>query len=178
MKKQYLEVGKIVATQGLKGELRVQAFSDTPDFLLDFEHMYYKNKQGEYIDTDIEYSRVQKNIVIIKFNGVESVEDGQKWRGVMLYINRDDVELDENTFFIQDLFGLKVINSEDNTICYGEIVDVTETGANDVYHIKNSNGEITLIPAIAKIVIKTDVEAGIMEIKPMPGLFDDFEEIR
>lgn len=173
MKKQYLEAGKIVATQGLKGEVRVQSYCDSADFLLDFEYMYFIEKNGDITDFQIEYSRVQKNVVILKIADINTVEQAQKLRDKMIYINRDDIELDETTFFIQDLIGLKVLDHADNTICYGEIIDVTQTGANDVYHIKSESGEVYLVPAIKKIVNTTDIDNNIMTITPMRGLFDD-----
>lgn len=184
MKKQYLEVGKIVSTQGIKGEVRVQPFSDTADFLLDFSYMFIKQPrenqeekaEPKFDKLFIEYSRVQKNIVILKLVDINTVEDAQKYRNRMLFINREDIELDENCYFIQDLIGLKMIDDTDNSIYYGEIVDVTQTGANDVYHIKCENGEIVLVPAIAKIIKKTDIDAGIITIIPMRGLFDGDNE--
>lgn len=172
MRKQYLEAGKIVATQGLKGEVRVQSYCDSAEFLLDFEYMYFIDKADNVTNLEVEYSRVQKNVVILKIADINTVEQAQKLRDKIIYINRDDIELDDTTFFIQDLFGLKVVNHLDNSICYGEIVDVTETGANDVYHVKAESGEIFLVPAIKKIINTTDIDAGVMTITPMRGLFD------
>lgn len=172
MKKQYLEAGKIVATQGIKGEVRVQSFCDTADFLLDFDFFYIKEKSGEYTKLTIEYSRVQKNVVVMKIDGINTVEDAQKLRTTMLYIDREDVELEKNCYFIQDLIGLTVLDDADRTMCYGTIVDVTQTGANDVYHIKGDDEIVHLIPAIAKIVKTTSLENGTMTISPIGGMFD------
>lgn len=170
MKKQYLEIGKIVSVKGIKGEVRVNPWSDSPDFLLEFDEFYYENGTEKII---ILNSRVQKNVVILKIEGIDTVEEAQKLRNKILYINREDIELDDGVYFIQDLIGVKVINKDDNSIIYGDIVDVSQTGANDVYHIKANNGQIFYIPAIPQVIISTDIDNGIMEIRPLRGLFDD-----
>jgi 16S rRNA processing protein RimM len=170
MKKQYLEIGKIVSTQGIKGEVRVQPWCDYPDFLLDFDVLYFDQGKTEI---EIEKSRVQKNIVILKLKDIDTIEQAQKLRNKILYMNRDDVELDEDTYFVQDLIGLKVVDADDASVSYGELVEVSQTGANDVYHIKFADGKIRLIPAIPSVVIATDIENNVMEIRPLKGLFDD-----
>lgn len=166
-----------MSTQGLKGEVRVQPYCDTPDFLLEFEYIYMLEKNGNYTAVDIEYSRVNKNVVIVKFDGIETVEQAQKLRERLIYINRDDIELEEGSYFIQDLIGLKVVDDADREHCYGELVEVSQTGANDVYHIKTPTGAIVLIPAIAKVVKSTDIAARLMTITPIVGLFDDNAEV-
>lgn len=168
-----LETGKIVSVFGIKGEVKVQPWCDTPDFLCEFDTLYYKSGTP----VEIERSRVAKNIVVMKIKGVDTVEDAQKIRNRVLYIDRNDVELEEGCYFIKDLIGLKVVDADSGKE-YGELIDVSETGANDVYHIKSQDGKIYYIPAIPQVVVKTDIEAGIMTITPMEGLFDGMEEIR
>ena len=85
-------------------------------------------------------------------------------------MHRDDLELDEDTYFIQDLIGLEVRDADNDTV-YGKIADVMQTGANDVYVIKGDDKEY-LVPAIADVVISTDIDGGIMTIRPLDGLFD------
>ncbi len=166
---EFLEAGKIVAVQGIKGEVRVQSWSDSPEFLCEFDSFYLSKGNDEI---HVASSRVQKNVVIIKFEGVETPEQASLLRNKILYISRDDVELDENTYFIQDLIGLDVIDV-DTGVSYGELSDVSETGANDVYHIRTKEGTFYYIPAIADVVIKTDIENKKMLIRPLKGLFDD-----
>ncbi len=100
------------------------------------------------------------------------LDDAAKLRNKILFAARDDFELGEDTYFVQDLLGLEVFDADTGTR-YGEISDVTQTGANDVYHIRGENGKEVLIPAIADVVLKTDVENGRMVIRPLKGLFDD-----
>lgn len=169
MKKQYIEVGKIVTVQGLKGELRVNPWCDSPEFLLDFETLFLDEGKTSI---KIERSRVQKNIVIIKIAEIDDVETANKYRNKTLYLNKKDVKLPKGSYFIQDLEGLEVVDSEDSSIVYGILTEVSQTGANDVYHITKDE-KVYLIPAIKQVVIETDIEGGVMRIKPIKGLFDD-----
>ena len=100
------------------------------------------------------------------------MDDAQKLRNRILFAAREDFELEEGTYFIQDLLGLEVLDA-DSGKRYGIISDVTQTGANDVYHIKGEDGKEVLIPAIADVVLETDVDGGVMRIRPLKGLFDD-----
>ena len=110
-------------------------------------------------------------MVIMKIEGTDTVEDAQKLRNRVLYIDRDDVELEEGSYFIQDLIGLEVIESKDGKL-YGKISDVTQTGANDVYHIRAEDGKEYLIPAIPDVIDSVDIEGGVMKITALDGLFD------
>lgn len=165
--KKYLEAGKIVSVFGIKGEIKVQPWCDSPDFLCEFDTLYYKSGTP----VEIERSRVAKNIVVMKVKGVDTVEDAQKLRNRVLYIDREDVELDEGCYFVQDLIGLEVVDANSGE-SYGKITDVSATGANDVYHITNEKGELHLIPAIPDVIAETDIEAGVMKITPLEGLFE------
>ena len=165
--KKLLEAGKIVTVFGLKGEVKVQPWCDTPEFLCEFDTLYYKSGTP----VNVERARVQKNMVIMKIEGTDSVEEAQKLRNRVLYIDREDVELDEGCYFIQDLIGLTVMESKDGKV-YGKLSDVSQTGANDVYHIKTEDGKEYLIPAIPEVIDSIDLEGGIMKITALDGLFD------
>lgn len=167
--KQFLEIGKIVAVQGLKGEVRVEAWCDSKEFLCEFDTLYFDKGAKE---VEIQRAHPHKNIVLMKIKGVDTVEQAQLLRNKILYMDRNDVELEEGSFFVQDLIGLEVFDG-DSGESYGKICDVTETGANDVYHIKDSDGKIRLIPAIPDVVLNTDIEAGKMTIHVLEGLFDE-----
>ncbi len=172
--KQYLEIGKIVASQGIKGEVRVQPWCDSPDFLTGFRVLYF---DGGKRAVKVEKARVQKNIAVLKLEGVDSMDGANLLREKILWCNRDDADLGESTYFIQDLIGLKVVDADDGTVCYGTLTDVSATGANDVYHIEK-DGNTYLLPAIRQVVIETDVKAGVMRIRPLKGIFDEEEVIR
>lgn len=169
MLKQYLEVGQIVGTHGIKGELRVNPWCDTPEFMKKFKKLYF-DKNGEK-EVKVVSSRVHGNIVLLQLEGVNSVEEGAKYRNRVLYMNRNDAKIPKNTYFIQDLLDCRVIDADTGRE-YGIISDVSETGANDVWHIKSGEREY-LIPAIPPVIIDTDVERGIISIRPLKGIFDD-----
>ncbi len=167
--KKYLEIGKIVSVHGLKGDVKVEPWCNEPEFICEFDILYSKDGKKKY---EIEHSRVQKNMVIMKLKGVDSVEDGQAMRNKILFMDRDDVELEEGYYFFQDLIGLTVLDA-DRLEIYGKIKEVFQTGANDVYHIKSDEGKSYYIPAIAEVIVKTDIEDGKMYIRPLEGLFDE-----
>lgn len=168
MLKQFLEVGQIVSTHGIKGEVRVNPWCDSPEFLKKFKTLYF-DKNGEK-SVKVQ-SRVHGNIVLMKIEGVDTVEDASKLRNRVLYMNRKDAKIDKNTYFIQDLIDCRVIDA-DTGAEYGVLTDVSETGANDVWYITKDDKEY-LIPAIPSVVISTDVEKGEILIRPLKGIFDD-----
>lgn len=167
MKKEYLEAGKIVNTHGIKGEVKIMPYTDIPEILCEFERLFIGNDKSEII---IERSRVAKNMVIAKLEGVNTPEEAEKFRNKILYMHRDDLELDEDTYFIEDLIGIEVKDA-DTGFVYGKITDVMQTGANDVYVVEG-NGREYLIPAIADVVISTDIDANSMTIRALEGLFE------
>ena len=167
MKKQFLEAGKIVTTHGIRGEVKVMPYTDVPELLCEFDRLFIGKNHDEI---NIERARVFKNMVIMKLEGVDTPEAAEKLRNKLLYMHRDDLELDDDTYFIQDLIGMEVRDA-DTDVVYGKIDDVMQTGANDVYVIKGDNKEY-LVPAIADVIVSTDVENDIMSIRPLDGLFD------
>ena len=169
MQKQFLETGKITGTHGLKGEVRVQPWADSPEFLSEFDELYF-DKGAEKIE--ITASRVHKHMLIMKIKGMDSVEDAEKLRNKVLYMNRDDVALEDGAYFIQDLLGLAVVD-DDSGETLGQLDDVSETGANDVYHVKTPGGRVVLIPVIPDVVRDIDLEKGEIRIFKMKGLFDE-----
>ena len=167
MKKEYLEAGKIVTTHGIRGEVKIMPYTDSPDLLAEFDRLFIGKNHEEVF---IERSRVFKNTVIAKIEGIDTPEAAEKLRNKVLYMHRDDLELDEDTYFIQDLIGMEVRDADSDEL-YGVIDDVMQTGANDVYVVKSADKEL-LVPAIADVVISTDIDGNVMIIRPLDGLFD------
>lgn len=168
MVNQFLEVGKIVTTQGLKGEVRVEPWCDSVEFLCGFEKLYFDKGKTEMI---VENARPYKTLGILKFKGIDIIEDAQKLRGRILYIDRKDINLEDGNYFVQDLLGAQVIDAETGKV-YGKLCEVSQTGANDVYHIKNDD-KIYLIPAIPQVISRVDVPGEKIYITPLEGLFED-----
>lgn len=167
MKKQYLEAGKIVTTHGIKGEIKIMPYTDYPELLCEFDRLFLGKNHEEI---NVERSRVFKNMVIAKLEGYDTPEVAEKLRNKILYMHRDDLELDEDTYFIQDLIGIEVSDA-DSGFVYGKITDVMQTGANDVYVVQGKNREY-LVPAIPEVVITTDIDENTMTIRPLEGLFE------
>lgn len=166
--KQYLEIGKIVNVHGLRGDVKVVPWCDDPAFLCEFETLYLGETHRSVTVTG---ARIQKGNVLLHLDGIETVEDAEKLRSQVLYMDRDEVELDEGVYYIQDLIGLEVMDA-DTGESYGTLTDVLQTGANDVYEIKDAVGKALYIPAIPDVVLKTDLQDGKMQIRPLEGLLD------
>lgn len=169
MIKEYLEIGKITSTHGIKGEMRVQPWCDSPEYMKKFKTLYLDKKGEKPLKVS---SRPNGNMVIMKVQGIDTVEEAARYREKVLYMKRSDANLPEGTWFIQELIDCKVIDADDESKQYGVISDISQTGANDVWHIKK-DGKEYLIPAIPPVVISTDVVEGIIKIRPLKGIFDD-----
>lgn len=169
MKKQYLEIGKIVNVHGLGGMVKVMPWCDSAEFLSEFDTLY---RGKEHTPLHIERAVVQKNMVLMKIEGVDTPEAANALRNAVLYMNREDVELDDDTYFIQDLQGMRVVDADDGKE-YGKLHDVLQTGANDVYEVESPDGKMLLVPVIPEVVLRVDFETDTITIRPLKGLFDD-----
>ncbi len=168
MNKRFLEAGQIVGTHGVRGEVRIQPWCDSPAILTPIKTSYF-DEGARPVKVSC---RPHKNIVLAKLGGVDTVEQAQALRGTVLYLNRKDVKLEKGRYFICDLIGLSVVDDDNGTV-YGECVDVSETGSNNVYHLRTPDGKEILIPAIPDVVKKVDINGGEIRIFAMAGLFDD-----
>lgn len=142
---------------------------DDPDFLLDIDSLFLDQEGRQKIK--IKNSRFHKNFLIIKIQGIDDISEAQKYINQILYINRDEIVLQEGEYLQCDLIGLDVFDVDTNKK-YGKISKITQTGANDVYYIKNQENQELLIPAIKDVVKQVDLENRIMMIRPLDGLFD------
>lgn len=168
MQKQFLEVGKVVGTHGIRGEMRIECWANSPDFLKNFKTLYLDEGKSTLSVT----CRPHKNIALMTAKGIGSIEEADKLRGKILYIDRKDVRLEEGEHFVQDIIGLKVIDADNGTV-YGVVKDVLKTGSNDVYEMKAEDGKLYYIPVIPDILDRFDFDEGKVTIHPMKGLFDD-----
>lgn len=168
MKKKYLEVGKISGTHGVRGMVRIQPWCDD-GFLQKFKTFYLDTNGAECLIC--EKIQPNGNVYIAAFTGIDTIENAEKYRNRILYINRDDAHLSRGEYFIQDLMGCRVYNTDDKKIL-GVISDVSKTGANDVWHITDADREY-LIPVIPDVVNKVDIDNEEIFITPLKGIFDD-----
>lgn len=167
----YLEVGQIVSTHGVRGEVRVDPWCDSPDFLRQFKTLYY-DKTGTK-PVAVLACRPHGNISILKLAGVDTVDAAAALRNKVLYMARADAKIADNSYFIQDLIGCRVVDADDVGKVYGTLSDVSRTGANDVWHVTDESGKEYLLPAIPPVVIDTDIDSGMILIRPLRGIFDD-----
>ena len=170
MIKEYLEIGEIVGTHSIHGEVRVNPWCDSPEFIKKFKTLYFDSKGQKSVK--VISARPHGNVVLLKLEGVDTVEQAQKLRGKVLWMKRSDAKLPKGSWFIAELIDCNVFDADDESICYGVLTDVSETGANDVWHI-TKNGKEYLIPAIPDVVIETDVAENKILIRPLKGIFDD-----
>ena len=167
MNKNYLECGKIINTHGIKGTLKVESWCDSPYVLADLERVFLE-KNGTLKEYEVVDASVFKQFVLLDLEGIMTIEAAEKLKNQVIYLSRDDIELDEGEVFIADLIGLPVIDA-DSGVEYGKIADVMNTGASDIYVIKTPSGE-AMMPAVKEFVKEVDLEKGIF-IKPIEGMF-------
>ena len=149
--KQFLETGEIVNTHGIRGEVKVLPWADAPEFLLEFDEVYIDGRVYE-----IEFARVQKTCVLLKLEGIDTVEDATKLRGKVVSVDRTDIELEEGSYFIADLIGLPVFaNGEE----IGKITEVLTPPGNDVYVVRGAHQY--MIPVVQEFVLDVDLERGV-----------------
>ena len=170
MIKRFLELGQVVGTHGVRGELRVNPWCDSPAFAKRFKTLYW-DKNGEQPVTVLS-CRPHGNIVLLSLEGVDSIEKAEKLRHKMLYLNREDARLAPGTWFIEELIGCDVLDADDGRR-YGTLTEVSQTGANDVWHVTADGGQEYLLPAIPDVVIDADVANNRVLIRPLKGIFDD-----
>lgn len=168
--KRYLEIGQIVGAHGIKGEMRVFPWCDSPDYLTKFKKLYFDINGRQ--SAAIERCRPHGNITILKLEGIEDINSVLLKRGKTLFADRNDVELPEGDYYFQDLIGCVVIDYESGKE-YGLLSNISKTGANDVWHIEDENKKEYLIPAIKDVVKHIDIIGGLVKISPLKGIFND-----
>ncbi len=171
---EYLELGKIVSTHGVRGELRVQAWCDSYDFFSSFEKVYLGKEKKEYT---VDASRPHGNVMLLTLSGICDLDAANALRNTIIYVKREDASLGDSKYFIAELIGCNVVDADDESIIYGKIKDVTNTGASDIWHIVK-DGKTYLLPSIPDVVKSVEVEKDIARIKPLKGIFEGAEEIR
>ncbi len=168
-KAEFLQAGQIVGTHGVRGEVRVDSWCDSPAEFAKLKTLYTDNQGGGRL---LVKSRPHGRVALCQIKGVDTVEAATALRGTVLYLHRDDLKLPAGSYFISDLIDMQVVDADTDAV-YGVITEVSHTGSNDVYHLRMPDGREVLIPAIPAIVSTVDIDAGVMRIVPMKGLFDD-----
>ncbi len=165
---QMLQVGVITATHGIRGEVKVYPTTDDATRFDDLKRVIL-DAGKQQIPLEIQSVKYFKQFVILKFKGIDNINDIERYKRCPLLINREDaVDLEEDEYFIADIMGMEVY-TEDGSL-FGTLKDVMETGANDVYVIDSKDHGEVLIPAIKECILNVDEEAGKITIHLMEGL--------
>lgn len=161
MKLPFIEAGEIVTTHGVRGEMKVLTWLDSPEDLCDFERCRINGQ--EYV---IEQCRVQKTCNLLKVNGIDDMETAQSMRGCVVELYREDI--DPDVIFAAELMDMEVFCGEN---CIGKIVDVLDYPGNQVYVVKGEHEY--MIPAVKAFVLSTDLEANRMQVNLIEGMRSD-----
>ncbi len=167
---QFFRVGVITSTHGIHGEVKVFPTTDDPARFKKLKKVILDDGKKQ-LDMEVESVKFQKNMVILKFKGIDNINDVEKYRQADLLVTRENaVKLEEGEYFIADLMGLKATSDEGEDL--GVLTDVLQTGANDVYIFSKEGEADLLIPKIPDCVKEINIEAGTILIHLLPGLRD------
>lgn len=161
MKLQYLEAGQIVTTHGVRGEMKVLPWADSPDFLLDFNRVRIDGREYK-----VETCRVQKSCNLLKLQGIDTMEAAQAMHNKTIEIYREDT--DQDIIFAAELIGIDVFQDD---IQIGKLVDVLDYPGNKVYVVKGEREY--MIPAVKAFVLSTDMDNNRMQVKLIEGMATD-----
>ena len=165
-----LQVGIITSTHGVRGEVKVYPTTDDPRRFRRLKEVVLDTGK-EKMNLEIEGVKFFKQFVILKFKGLDNINDIEKYRQKSLYVTRKNaVRLQRDEYFIADLIGLKVQDEDGKEL--GTVKDVIETGANDVYEVEMADGKSLLLPASKQCILNVDVENGTMQVHVLEGLLD------
>ena len=165
-----MEIGQIVSVHGIAGELKVYPWADSPSSLTGVKTVYLGAVGGDGVR--VVSARPHGNMLLMRLEGVTSPEQGRKLVGKTLLAHRDEIPQEEGDYFIADLIGLEVIDASDRSHI-GVLQDVTNTGHQDLYHVRMDDGRVRLVPGVSAFIKETDPEAGFIAIQPIKGLLDD-----
>lgn len=164
----YFEIGQIVNTNGLKGTLKVKPFTDDIKEFEEFKNIYIQ-KNGKLIKFKIQKVGYVKQMVLLKLEGIDNIDEAEKYRNLYLKVERDIMPtLPKNSYYIVDLLECEVVTMQGEIL--GKVDDVFSTGSNDVYVVKNELGKQILLPAIKEVIKEVDISNKKIIVKLMEGL--------
>ena len=163
MKSQFLEAGEIVNTHGVRGEVKIMPWADSPEFLCQFDTFYMDGKPVKVLA-----ARPHKTMVLAQLEGVDTVEKAMRLKGKVLSIDRTGVELPEGRHFLADLMGLTVLDNATGEEL-GTIEDILTPPAHEVYVVRG-RGKEYMIPAVDAFLAETNVEGGYIRVNLIEGM--------
>ena len=168
MDKKYIECGKIINTHGCKGGLKVEPWCNSPEDFIALKKIYVKNK-NDFLQYTAVKASVFKQFVILELKEIDDMDKAIALKNVTLYADREDFTLEDGEYFITDIIGLDVIDS-DNGKVYGKVKEIINRGASDIYVVDTPNGE-RMIPAVDEFIVNVDIQKGVT-VKTIEGLLD------
>lgn len=166
MKNQFLETGQIVNTHGVRGEVKIMPWADSPDFLCQFDTLYIDGQPIRVLS-----ARPHKAMVLASLDGVDTVEKAMRLKGKILTVDRTQIKLPAGRHFLADLFGLKVLDAATGEEL-GTLEDILTPPAHNVYVVKGK-GKKYMIPAVPAFISETNVESGYLKVNLIEGLDTD-----
>lgn len=160
-KQQYIEAGRITNTHGVSGEVKIEVWLDSPQFLRRFPRVFVAGAEKQLLG-----GKVQKNFLIAKLEGVDDVNAAMALKGKTVSVDRNDVRLPKSTYFVQDILGAAVMDEQGHEI--GKLTDVLERPAHNIYVVQGEKEH--LIPAVPAFILKTDAEAGTVTVRLIEGM--------
>lgn len=166
--KEYLEIGQIVNTNGLKGMLKIKPFTDDITRFENLEIIYIQKGQ-ELIAKNIEEVKYVKNMVLLKLEGIDNIEEAEKYRNMYIKIDKEDIgDIPEDSYLVVDMLKCNVYTEENEML--GKMVDILSTGSNDVYVVRTAEGKEILLPAIKDVIKEIDIQNKKIIVNLMDGL--------
>lgn len=159
--KEFLDCGQIVNTHGIRGEMRIVPWADSPDFLRGFDTLYVDGAPRKVVS-----ARVHKGSVIARLDGVDTVEEAMRLKGKTVQIRRADAKLPEGAFFLADIIGLDVVDEDGQKL--GVLKEVLSPSIQQVYVVAGER-EI-LIPAVPQFILETNIEGGYIKVRLIEGM--------
>ena len=160
-KQQYIEAGKILNTHGVKGEVKIQVWLDSPEFMKKFKKLYIDGAAYKVLS-----ARQHKDMLIVLFDGVADVNAAMCLKNKTVFVDRRDAKLPRGSYFLQDIIGATVIDENGNEV--GKLADIMETPASTIYVVKGETEH--LIPAVPEFILKTDADRGIIKVHLIEGM--------
>lgn len=168
MDKKYIECGKIINTHGCRGGLKIEPWCNSAEDFTALKRLYIQRK-NEFIEYTVTRASVFKQFVVLDVAEIDDMETALSLKNVTVYADRDDFELEDGEFFLTDIIGLDVIDSESGKV-YGRVSDIINRGASDIYVVETPVGE-RMIPAVDEFIVEIDINCGV-KVRTIEGLLD------
>ncbi len=170
-KQKYLECGRAVSTHGVRGTLRLECYCNDTETLAKLRKMYKKNSSGEYVQMKVRAASIQKNMVLVTFEDIKTLDEAILYKGTVFYADRDDIAKDKNDVFIADMLGLDVVDFESGEK-YGTLKDVISPAGRDIYVVSDVNGGEFMLPCVNEFIREIDVDGGVIKVHLIEGIRD------